>query len=533
MLIVCSFLQFLQLAPVINIVFTTQEALDLLVKYSHTIFTDGMLLSLLCALVLAFLLLLLIIYLGTFDITELNLTLTTILIRKETGVAIPLLWLLTNSKTTENYKWFFSFINKLTKDQMEVHIVLGDFEGPMRDAANTVFPRAQILGDSWHFYHDNCKWMNMNGGHANVGELNKQLHELLNAPSLLEFRQVQDQFVRYWSKAFPSYVNYYLKQWNRNVAIASWAAFGRPPTAPTGDQIMEGWHNRIKRIDFTRKTAIDFAAVALYNELTYWLSIHKNSNLEEARVIEITKNKSKNTRTVLRHYIPRSTEQLPSSASLYPAVLASSTTSSVPAASGAPTSAAPAPVAPIPAASVAPAPVAPVAPAPAAPVALAPATPTPVTPVAPAPAAPNELPSTLSTAQYSSHTGGKGKGSCEKCSKQRHQQCNLGLCMACCKTTLQYCGYTHHRRNKSEHVAATHPYVPPIDTAIANGAILWVKYDGPYSQHKGEWRALQPKRWDPRPWNFVAHCIRDNVEKRYNIQHVKGVNTTIPNNLQN
>ena len=56
-----------------------------------------------------------------------------------------------------------------------------DFEGALRSAASKAFPKAHILGDSWHFYHDNVQWLRRNGGDDLCNELNAQLHTLLNS----------------------------------------------------------------------------------------------------------------------------------------------------------------------------------------------------------------------------------------------------------------------------------------------------------------------------------------------------------------
>ncbi len=53
----------------------------------------------------------------------------------------------------------------------------------MRAALNIVFPKALILGDSFHFYHDNRKWMNANSGADYTNELDAHLHVLLESPT--------------------------------------------------------------------------------------------------------------------------------------------------------------------------------------------------------------------------------------------------------------------------------------------------------------------------------------------------------------
>lgn len=77
------FVQKLELAPGINIVFASQASLNLLKQYGQTLLVDG-----------------------TFELCEGKLILTTFMVLVH-GFGVPVCWFLTERKTTENYEDMF------------------------------------------------------------------------------------------------------------------------------------------------------------------------------------------------------------------------------------------------------------------------------------------------------------------------------------------------------------------------------------------------------------------------------------------
>ncbi len=75
--------------------------------------------------------------------------------------------------------------------------------------------------------------------------------------------------------------------------------------------------------------------------------------------------------------------------------------------------------------------------------------------------------------QHTFFNTGKGSGICKGCNHtRRHASCTLGRCANCCRELLEYCGYTHHKREKESYVASHHLFMPILDEAIANDGVI-------------------------------------------------------------
>lgn len=121
--------------------FATAFMLNMLLQYGHTIFADG-----------------------TFQVTELGLVLTTIMVTIN-GIGFPAAWLLSNSGTAVNYEWFLTQVKAAIKTgTWTVEVAYTDFDKALRGGIKHVFPSAILLGDSFHFFYDNRKWASKNKG---------------------------------------------------------------------------------------------------------------------------------------------------------------------------------------------------------------------------------------------------------------------------------------------------------------------------------------------------------------------------------
>lgn len=58
-----------------------------------------------------------------------------------------------------------------------------------------------------------------------------------------QFRSNFDLFMCFWSTTDADYMWYFQAQWYDSQPPHLWAKFGRLPHAPSGDQILEGWHH--------------------------------------------------------------------------------------------------------------------------------------------------------------------------------------------------------------------------------------------------------------------------------------------------
>ncbi len=77
--------------------------------------------------------------------------------------------------------------------------------------------------------------------------------------------------MQYWQIRNPAYVSYYKRQWTQIVPIDAWALCMRPKEARTGDQVVEGWHNRLKTLSFPKSKPFDFAVGIIFTFHFFYL----------------------------------------------------------------------------------------------------------------------------------------------------------------------------------------------------------------------------------------------------------------------
>lgn len=214
---------------------------------------------------------------GTFSLVEGGMVLTTIMIQGEGGVGVPVAWLLSQSQTQETYTHFFLLIKKMVL-QMTGHVlqplaVFVDFEEALRSAAASAFPGTRVYGESFHFMQANLRWMAKHVGKHHWDVLIPSLRQLVLASELSEVSAHLKTFMAYWAQECPAYVEYFRSVWCSRWPPSLWTAYGRKQLRdlPSGDHILEGWHNRLQHHTWPqRHEAADHAIHYLWEEWTLY-----------------------------------------------------------------------------------------------------------------------------------------------------------------------------------------------------------------------------------------------------------------------
>lgn len=264
-----SFVRKLELIPSKFIILVADEALSILKERTYFMFLDG-----------------------TFKLTQYNMTITTVLYQVD-QIGMPVAWLIHEDKSEETYITFLQYLQKLTKNQMRPAAIFGDFEKALRNAVEYAMPHVLYFGDYWHFLHDNALWMNKNGGHFYIKPLMAQLRILYQSENFITFQQNYALFATFWQQQFSAYAVYFEKEWIKATGPSIWASFGRPKGLPTGDNVLEGWHNRIKQQTNYLHLSTDRVVKLLQDEFKYWYAVLNSPVLKAARQKEIEEMKKK------------------------------------------------------------------------------------------------------------------------------------------------------------------------------------------------------------------------------------------------
>jgi hypothetical protein len=152
-------------------------------------------------------------------------------------VGVPLAWLLSNSKTTDNYEAFFKHLCRITDNKLNPKFILCDYEVALREAPTRVWPSVLVFGDSFHFIQCNVKWMKSQRSDL-VKDLVINLRILWASPSYEQFVENVNAFTEKWASTNPSYVAYFRKTWMVAYKPVSWAYCGRKDSnVPTGKEL--------------------------------------------------------------------------------------------------------------------------------------------------------------------------------------------------------------------------------------------------------------------------------------------------------
>eukprot|EP00734_Pompholyxophrys_sp_LG126_P000330 Pompholyxophrys_sp_v1_NODE_117_length_1839_cov_4.271300.p1 type:complete len:548 gc:universal NODE_117_length_1839_cov_4.271300:1672-29(-) len=282
------FLHRIELYPVTNIILCHPDAPSLIETFGDAMIIDS-----------------------TFDFVEMKLNLTTAMIFVK-GIGIPVAYFLSDGKTAEDYSDNLSFLkNKILRGRYAPTFVLSDFETAFQNAVRTTWPSTLTHGDLFHFMQCNTRWLRSNGAGEHVSDAILQLRILCNSPTLALFKENLSAFISYWTSKNPSYVRYFTNQWCSDTGPwppASWALFGRRPDAPSGDQALEAYHQRLNTIFTTRRENLDIIVNNLYREFEYFRALLSSEHLLQERLSQISSAREKvSKRTSLRDYYTAAT----------------------------------------------------------------------------------------------------------------------------------------------------------------------------------------------------------------------------------
>eukprot|EP01114_Cavostelium_apophysatum_P024394 TRINITY_DN9536_c2_g3_i1.p1 TRINITY_DN9536_c2_g3~~TRINITY_DN9536_c2_g3_i1.p1 ORF type:complete len:741 (-),score=115.01 TRINITY_DN9536_c2_g3_i1:67-2289(-) len=217
----------------------------------------------------------------TFNVFKDRFLLTTLMIEVD-KVPVPAAWFVHIGESAEDYEWFLREVESVTK--MRPQYFFGDFAHAIRNACQTVFPGSSFCGDFWHFLNSNTRWFRGSFKDVSaevVGQLVQDLRFLYASSSKTVFDENLKKFKSNWVN-FNGYVTYFEAQWERATPSGLWAYYARPPGALSGDNILEAWHNRIKRDQYAGRYSLVAGVDALRQEVEYALSILNDPVQKEA-----------------------------------------------------------------------------------------------------------------------------------------------------------------------------------------------------------------------------------------------------------
>lgn len=185
---------------------------------------------------------------GTFDVCELKLMLTAIVISVN-GIAVPVAFMLGNSKKEESYRAFFELIKNRCHHNLNLRAVLTDFEEGLRHAASGAFSCASF-GDRFHFVK--CNVTRVRGYGLSEEEMNRfkeDLRQVWEQPDESHFNERKKIFLAAWRERLPDFGRYFNETWLKKYPPRMWAMYGREHDyeIPTGSAISEGWNSKLQK----------------------------------------------------------------------------------------------------------------------------------------------------------------------------------------------------------------------------------------------------------------------------------------------
>ncbi len=148
-------------------------------------------------------------------------------------------------------------------------MLFADFEEALHNAAAEAFPGVKVCGESFHFMQANLHWMAQHVGKQHQDELAPNLCQLMASPELNDTLPQVKLFLVYWMQQCPAYAEYFCSMWCQRWPPHLWAAFGHKglKDLPSGDHILEGWHNCLQCHTWPKHhKAIDHAVSHLWDE---------------------------------------------------------------------------------------------------------------------------------------------------------------------------------------------------------------------------------------------------------------------------
>jgi hypothetical protein len=453
-----KFIREIRVFPAIHILMMAPEAATLLQEYGKILYIDG-----------------------TFNICEGKLVLTT-LMATVNGIGLPCAWILSNSRTQQSYEKMLRIIKEeLTENRLEPKAILCDFEGALRNSCANIFQEALICGDAFHFVQACTRWMKQNGGCEFIDELVITLRILWASNSTMHFAENLASFEKIWAHKHAPFLAYFKRMWLQIYPPASWASFGRGKNVPSGDQILEGYHNRLQSIVLSHKNeAVDHVVHLLWQEWQYQYKIITTPHLLKERQKEMQDRKKYDKRITLANYIDK-TQAL--TIQNYTGSINNNTTALIQ----------------------------------------------------------NNLKENnhLNTSQTIEEFFGdtdtskiieetiissenvlllsSSEGKCSCGHAKKNQQCTHKKCLVCCSNIPQPCLVTSHKNAKMKKFV--NPFIEIIEAAMSNKEPIWIKYNG--GTDPGSVRSIEPISWKNKPLRFEAICQQSGIIKTFRLDRIE------------
>jgi hypothetical protein len=148
-----------------------------------------------------------------------------------------------------------------------------DFEKAESNAFTNVFPHRWVWKDLFHLKQAVQKKATSVGmPEDEKAKFLEDVSSLAEADTKDAFQELLDEFKMKWETKSPAMYQYFVNQWIKSETPQSWAAFGRPQEAPSGDGLLEGYNNRQQNVVFADKQnlAIDRVVEQLWDEVLYF-----------------------------------------------------------------------------------------------------------------------------------------------------------------------------------------------------------------------------------------------------------------------
>jgi hypothetical protein len=137
-----------------------------------------------------------------------------------------------------------------TQNRFSPTVVMGDYEEALKTGTKIVFSGASYYGDSFHFLQANLRWLRQHSADKEQrAKAMNHLKILWASPTQELFKNNLELFIGIWSEINKDYLQYFQEQWVKRVKPTVWAYFPRVNAKfPSGDQISEGYHRRLKSV---------------------------------------------------------------------------------------------------------------------------------------------------------------------------------------------------------------------------------------------------------------------------------------------
>ncbi len=254
-----------QYAPFYGIILCDNDGLKYLINEGRVVFIDG-----------------------THKVVQVNgvdMTLVTLMINHR-GIGVPVAFYITNQASTESYSFFFKHMNEATGRQWKPVYIVTDYELALQNACRENFSEtASVLGDSFHFLQANRRWLSQH--HCpSIDTVVEQLRQLLVLPDKTSFDTQLQRYQSQWLQTMPDYAAYFRREWTEVHQTTTWALHSRR-NAPSGDQLLEAWHNALKSALYKPQQDLDVVADFLHREWRYYFNIVSVPMLLEQRLKEV------------------------------------------------------------------------------------------------------------------------------------------------------------------------------------------------------------------------------------------------------